>query len=189
MMEPLLSDLGYLADTEAAAQILDGTYICPPGINEYTRDFLCILQHPQNVDVNDMIDTSFTVADFKSYWKKAKERMSSLLWNLHFGYYKVVFKNDTLCEMHSVFIDNVVNLGYSPKRWQQGLTVMLKRKKDVILVNKLWSILLMEADINYVNKTIFGWHMMFFAEDRGQVADECSGCHPFHNATEVALNR
>jgi hypothetical protein len=44
MMEPLLSDLGYLADTEASAQILDGTYICPPGTNDYTRDFLRILQ-------------------------------------------------------------------------------------------------------------------------------------------------
>jgi hypothetical protein len=40
MTEPLLSDLGYLADTEAVAQILDGTYICPPGTDDYTRDFL-----------------------------------------------------------------------------------------------------------------------------------------------------
>jgi hypothetical protein len=40
MTEPLLSDLGYLADTDAAAQILDGTYICPQGTNAYMRDFL-----------------------------------------------------------------------------------------------------------------------------------------------------
>jgi hypothetical protein len=73
MTEPLLSDLGYLADTEAAAQILEGTYICPPGTDDYTRDFLRILQCPTNVDVADKIDTSFSVSDFQNYWKKAKE--------------------------------------------------------------------------------------------------------------------
>jgi hypothetical protein len=33
MTEPLLSELGYLANTEAAKQILEGTY-------HYTQDFL-----------------------------------------------------------------------------------------------------------------------------------------------------
>jgi hypothetical protein len=30
MTEPLLSELGYLSNTEAARQILGGTYVCPP---------------------------------------------------------------------------------------------------------------------------------------------------------------
>jgi len=36
MTEPLLSELGYLVDTEAAQRILDGTYVCPPGVNVLT---------------------------------------------------------------------------------------------------------------------------------------------------------
>jgi hypothetical protein len=156
MTELLLSDLGYLADTEAAAQILEGTYICLPGTDNYTRDFLRILQHPTNVDAADKIDTSFSVSDFQNYWKKAKERMSSSISTLHFGHYKAVCKNDKLSKMHSVFVDIAVNSGFSPKRWQRGLTVMLKKKQGVILVNKLRAILLMEADFNYANKTIFG---------------------------------
>jgi hypothetical protein len=156
MMEPLLSDLGYLADTEAAAQILDGTYICPPGTDDYTRDFLRILQQPQNVEAEDRFNTSFSVKDFQDYWKKAKERTSSSILTLHFGHYKAVSKNETLCKMHSVFVDIAVNLGFSPTRWQRGLTVMLEKKKGVILVDKLCAILLMEADFNYANKTVFG---------------------------------
>jgi hypothetical protein len=58
--------------------------------------------------------------------------------------------------MHSVFVDIAVNSGFSPKRWQRGLTVMLEKKQGVILLNKLRAILLMEADFNYANKTIFG---------------------------------
>jgi hypothetical protein len=30
--------------------------------------------------------------------------------------------------------------------------------------------------------------MMFFVKDRGEVAEECSGSHSSHDATEVALN-
>jgi hypothetical protein len=65
---------------------------------------------------------------------------------------------------------------------------MLEKKKGLILVDKLRAILLMEADFNYANKTVFGQRMMFFAEDRGLVAEECSGNRSFHDATEVALN-
>lgn len=136
-MEPLLSDLGYLAETGAVEQILDSTYICPPGTDEDRRDFLWILKHPLNIEANDKIDTSFTTADFQAYWKKLKERMSSSLSTLHFSHNKAVIKNDTLSEMHLVFTNIAVNLGFSPKQCHRSLTVMLKKKKGVILVNKL----------------------------------------------------
>ena len=40
MQEPLLSDLGYFGNMTAAQQILDGTYECPDGMDDYTREFL-----------------------------------------------------------------------------------------------------------------------------------------------------
>jgi hypothetical protein len=90
--------------------------------------------------------------------------------------------------MHSVFIDTAVNSGYSPKQWQTGLTVMPEKKQGVILVGKLWAILLMEADFNFANKTIFGHRMMHFAEDRNDIAGECAGSHQHHEAMDVTLN-
>ena len=36
MQEPLRSELGLLGNTEAAKQILEGTYECPDGVDEYT---------------------------------------------------------------------------------------------------------------------------------------------------------
>jgi hypothetical protein len=36
MTEPLLLELGYLANTEAAERILVGNYVCPPGTDQYT---------------------------------------------------------------------------------------------------------------------------------------------------------
>ena len=115
MQEPLLSDLGYLADTEAAKQILNGTYVCPPGTDNFTCNFLQCLQHPPNGGPEDRILMTFTKDDFRDYWKKLKERTSFSLSGLHFGHYKAVIKNDTLSETHAVFVDiAAVNSGYSP---------------------------------------------------------------------------
>jgi hypothetical protein len=90
--------------------------------------------------------------------------------------------------MHAIFMKIAVNSGYSPKRWQKGPTVMLKKKQGVILVSKLWAFLLMEVDFNFANKTIFGSQMMHFAKDRNDVAGECAGSHQHHEALDVALN-
>jgi hypothetical protein len=122
------------------------------------------------------------------YWKKAKENTSSFLSTLHFGHYKAIIDNNKLSKMHVVFVDITINSGYSPKRWQKGLKVMLEKKQGVILVSKLCAILLMEADFNFPNKTIFGHCMMHFAEDRNDIAGECTGSRQYHEATDVALN-
>jgi hypothetical protein len=65
---------------------------------------------------------------------------------------------------------------------------MLEKKKGVIIVDKLRAILLMEADFNFGNKTIFGQCMTFAAEDHEEVAEECFGSRRNHEATDVALN-
>jgi hypothetical protein len=117
----------------------------PPGTDHFTQDFLTYLQHSPAVDEVDHIDTSFTCKDFCTYWKKAKECTSSSLSSLHFGHYKAVINNDKLSGMHSIFVDIAINLGYSPKQWQKGLTAMLKKKQGVILVSKLWAILLADG--------------------------------------------
>jgi hypothetical protein len=104
-----------------------------------------------------------------------KECTSSLLSTLHFCHYKAVTDNDKLSKMHAVFVDIALNSGYSPKQWQKGLMVMLEKKQGVILVSKLHVILLMEADFNFANKTIFGHCMMHSAEDRNDIAGECVG--------------
>jgi hypothetical protein len=64
MTEPLLSELGYLANTEAAERILAGNYVCPPGKDQYTQEFLKYLQRSPTIDAAEQINTSFTWEDF-----------------------------------------------------------------------------------------------------------------------------
>ncbi len=50
--------------------------------------------------------------------------------------------------------------GCPPDRWGHCLQVMLEKVAGVALVNKLYAILLMEGDFNYMNKWIFGHEMI-----------------------------
>ena len=118
LQDPLLSDLSYLGITEASKQILAGTYVCPPRVDDFTRDFLSCLQISQNIPPGDGIHTSITKDDFQRYWWKAWECTSSSVSGLHFGHYKAVARNDLLSEMHAIFTDIMVTTGFSPTRWQ-----------------------------------------------------------------------
>ncbi len=51
----------------------------------------------------------------------------------------------------------IVRGGYSPKCLGHKLQVLLEKVAGVPLVNKLCAILLMEADLNYMNKWVFGY--------------------------------
>ena len=44
LQEPLLSELDLLGITDEAKQILEGTYECPEGFDEYTHNFIKVLQ-------------------------------------------------------------------------------------------------------------------------------------------------
>jgi hypothetical protein len=63
MQEPLVSELGNMADTSAADWILQGTYVCPPGVDWYTQEFISSLQITTPISDEDRIHTMVTCQD------------------------------------------------------------------------------------------------------------------------------
>ena len=63
----------------------------------------------------------------------------------------MVLDND-LSEIHALFLTIAVQTSYSQFWWQHGLMVLLEKVQGVWLVDKLWVILLPEADFNCINK-------------------------------------
>lgn len=49
MPSPLMDDLGFLAKTDMAEQVLDGTYDPPPEVNIYARELLMEMRRPEKV--------------------------------------------------------------------------------------------------------------------------------------------
>ena len=83
----------------------------------------------------------------------------------------------------------VLNSGFSPARWQKGLTAMTEKKPGVILIDKLRAILLMEADFNFGNKMIFGSRAMHSAEVSEMFRHEICGGRKKMEAAEAGLAR
>jgi hypothetical protein len=104
MQEPLVSQLGYLGNTEAASQILNGTYVCPPELETETQLFILALRVTSPTMMASKVSTLVTKEDFKSYWKHARERTSSLLSNIHFRHYKASTKSDYVSEIHALML-------------------------------------------------------------------------------------
>jgi hypothetical protein len=152
MQEPLVSQLGYLGNMEAASQILNGTYVCPPELETETQLFISALRVTSPTMMVSKVSTSVTKEDFKSYWKHARERTSSSLSNIHFRHYKASTNPNYVSEIHALFTEIVVSTGYSPTRWQNCLLVMLEKTAGDRCPDKLRAIALMEADFNFANK-------------------------------------
>ena len=156
MNELLLSNLDFLSDTDAAKRILNGTYICPEGVDAYTKNFIASLQITAPIDPADFIPNTVSLQDYQVHWKWSKEPTSSSIFGLHFGHWKAAAESNFLSELHTLFTDIIVSTSYSPIQWQQGLSVMLDKKKGVCIPSKLHAILLMEANFNFPNKLFFG---------------------------------
>ena len=73
--EPYRSLLG-LGETEYAKKILDGTMGHIPGLDPNLEKFLQFLKRPPNIPI---IPVTISSQDYLNYWRKAKEKTSSLL--------------------------------------------------------------------------------------------------------------
>jgi len=60
--------------------------------------------------------------------------------------------NPDILVLNATMADILLSTGYSPKRWQKGLNIMLEKSPSNFNVEKLQIILLFEADFNANNK-------------------------------------
>jgi hypothetical protein len=77
-----------------------------------------------------------------------------------FGHYKAGLCLAYIFHLQSLFASLIVKWGIVLERWSQGLSVMLEKIFGCTLITKLRSILLMEADFNATNKSVYGVRML-----------------------------
>ena len=70
----LFDDLGFMGDTECAAQVLEGTHEYPEGTDDVTKMLLeeCSKMHLSMS--REEVSTFVTAEDHQYYWKRVKER-------------------------------------------------------------------------------------------------------------------
>jgi hypothetical protein len=135
-------------------------YEYPPEFDEATKEILQECALIRLKILVSSIKTLITKNDWGNHWGKAKEETSSLVSGRHFSHYKAGLCSAYISHLQSLFASLIVRRGIVLERWSQGLSVMLEKIFGCTLITKLWSILLMEADFNAANKTIYGMRML-----------------------------
>lgn len=168
----LFDDLGFMGDTAAAQQILEGTYVYPPDTDPATRLLLEEAAVTYSKLSREDVASYVTVEDFQWYWKHANERVSSSYSGLHMGHYIAAAYDYNLSLLHASKLSMCARKGISLDRWGIGVTVLLEKICGVNYINKLRAICLFEADFNYWQKLIFAKRMMKQARESDLIPDE-----------------
>ena len=178
----LYRDLGSMGDGPEVPNVLNGTYIPPPGTSPVTVKWLKSLQveDPQRVE-----QETASWQEFQTGWNKVKEKTAS--GELHMGHFKAGARHRNIGWVHFNLSTLPMSSGYSPKRWQKGIDVMLLKSPEVYLLQKLRTIVLYEADFNHENKRL-GRDSMQLALAKGQISDE-QFSRPGRSAQDNALSK
>ena len=178
----LYRDLGSMGDGPEVPNVLNGTYVPPPGTSPVTAQWLKSLQ------VDDPQQAKQEIAswqEFQTGWNKVKERTAS--GELHMGHFKAGARHRNVGWVHFHLSTLPMSSGYSPKRWQKGIDVMLLKSPEVYLLQKLRTIVLYEADFNHENKRL-GRDSMKLALAKDQISDE-QFSRPGRSAQDNALSK
>eukprot|EP00956_Cyclotella_meneghiniana_P037468 scaffold139228_cov59-Cyclotella_meneghiniana.AAC.9 len=152
----LRGDLGYMANTAAAAAVLNGTYECPDGTDEGTRDLFDEIAVLRSIVQENSVSTTISGDRWKRRWCKAKEQTSSSESGIHFGRYISGVQSNIIAQHDALKTTLCNKWGISLNRWSRGMSCMLEKIPGCCLIEKLRSIILMEADYNANNKELFG---------------------------------
>ena len=138
-------------------------------------------------------ETSFphnlTSEDFKSGWKKMKETTSSASkGGLHFRQMKACSMNPLLTEFESSVSHIPFTTGYSPTQWKKSVIVMIKKKTGLNTITSLRSVVPIEADFNFNNKSLRR-RAIQQAENLGDIAQEQYRSRKNKSSIDQALHK
>jgi hypothetical protein len=140
-----------MADTLAAQQVLEGTYPCPEETDKGTKDLFDEISRLRSIIPKNSVDMAWTPEGWLASWQGKKEETSSSQSGLHFSHYIAGSCSPVIARHDSLKATICNKWGFSLDRWGNGLSCMLEKVEGCCLVDKLRSILLMEANFNANN--------------------------------------
>ena len=118
MMEPLLSDFGYLANEDNAQKVIDGEYVPPEGTCPYAVEFIETLKMPRKIKELEKVGLKISAAINKSAWRKQKERTTSAHDTPGYNHYKTSSFDKELNEIDTFMRNFPVMVGFAPEEWR-----------------------------------------------------------------------
>ena len=188
MQPPLVNDFGYLAETEAAEQVLRRCYELPDGTDYYAGLLIDQLYCPWEVTQTIPITAEITTAEHIKAWQRQDKRTSSEPTGLSFNHYKAASKDPTLAAFDATLRNIPYANGFAPDIWKNITDVEILKKAGVYDIHLMRTIQLMNAELNLNNKKL-GRDMMARGEDLKLIAKEQFGSRKQHQSITAALNK
>jgi exonuclease III len=184
LQPPLLDLFGFIGNSDAADQVLQGTFVPPPGTDRCTVLLLNHMVRPPNMPSSP---TLISTSSNSSAWKKAKEYTTGGKSMIHFGMFKAQASHPVLCAFDASKRSVFYQSGATLDRWKIGIDTMLLKSSGDRRAEKLRTILLTEADWNMNNKQL-GKDAMNNAEAVNAISPEQGGGRKNYTAPQISLN-
>ena len=185
LQEPFVSEFGFLADTPAAAQVLDGTYVPPDNMDPYLVDLLRHCKRPGSVTDLSAI---MTMKEYQGIWRKgAKEKTSSCPKSPHFGHYIAMASDNSLSQLMAHLLSVPMLAGFSPELYRLMTACLLQKKPGVIQIDKQRFILLLDGMFS-TSCRFMARKTAVNAEKFHLLAKEQFGSRKVHDAMQLSIN-
>ena len=192
LQPPLIDKVGPMGTGPGAEEILSTGKLSlgpeDPPLDEGTLLYLEQLKRDDNMTELSLDDVQITEELHRQAWRVAKEQTSSGDPLLHFGHCKACATHPNLSQFEAQMRNIPFCTGFSPERWQRVVNVELLKKPGNFNVERLRTIMLMEAAWNNNNK-ILGRQLMWYAEREDLLAPEQYGSRKHRSASTQALNK
>jgi hypothetical protein len=143
---------------------------------------------PDAIRIHPFTTSRVTTEDHTQGWSKQKESISADPDGLSFSHYKAGISDDLIAQFDATLRSLPYQHGFTPAAWLPMTDVEILKKAGVFDVEKMRTILLMNAEFNMNNKKL-GRDMMSHAETHKAVAREQYGSRRNHQCILAALNK
>jgi hypothetical protein len=113
----LARDIGFLGNTAAAQEILNGTYNAPPNTNPYVVEFLNHLSYDLRAH-EESPQEILTTSDYIAGWKNKKEFTTAGKSGWTFSHSKTCVLNTTTADFEATMAHIPYVTGYAPTEWR-----------------------------------------------------------------------
>jgi exonuclease III len=149
MMEPLRHQFGTTANTISSSEVTKGEYQINPECSSATKAFLSMCAQAEETE---SIVELMSLEEYRIRWARAKERTSA--GEAHFGMWKAGARHKELSRLEWILSTIPFRNGFSPEVWKTATDVMILKASGNTDLDALRTVVLYEADFNFVNKQI-----------------------------------
>ena len=144
---------------EEMDEVMTGDIFKESDLPDESKDFLRHMTSNVQPEMNAK-DYEISESTFRNFYSKAKESTSSSPSGLHLGHWKAGAEDKDICKVLAGLVRIAVQNTYTLKRWRKVVSILMEKVKGSPTIHKFRTIHLLESDMNFILRYIWGRQFM-----------------------------